>query len=212
MPSHNYRLCVFGAISFILRDALEAAFLASDGMSIETVERYVKETFLKPLAIVWAFVTGAVGLLAYFNLGEQWTFWDRGMLVALIGVGALLAYVVFASFRWFAGNRNSLGVRTVVEGQHYYDETPLLILDHGYWVEPDQIVTLFVKKDSALIPLSLMRVEGFTTENHPQAIIARQLSDESVLDYVRDGTRTQNLVVKPEIREGILNEKRKRRL
>ena len=81
----------------------------------------------------------------------------------------------------------------------------VVILERRDTVSYGDILTLFVREGDAEVPICLLSVEGFTSKSFPQSVVFGLLTDEPLLDYLRDESRIEQLQAKQNVKKEYLN-------
>lgn len=170
---------------------------------------FLKEIILRPAGIVWGAVTGGVGLLAFFGIDSSISMWLKTLIIICIVLASSTVGLFFQAANLYARASTPVRIRTVVDGDHFYQGTIVIILDKSNWIEPGQILTLVQSADEVQTPLALLRVETFTTERYPQCVLLASLTKRDLPEYLGDRSRWKSMAVLSEIKarylEGVIN-------
>lgn len=151
------------------------------------------------MGFVWVVLTGTAGLFAWLGIGSNWSLKEKALLLGLILSASFLLYVLFSSYYWFSKSYDIYPVKKIIQGEHHYKGQSIIILEKSVWISNEQVLTLFVSKDKADIPICLIKVQARTGKGYPQSIIVRELSHSDVDEYINESSRYQNLIAKSEI-------------
>ena len=77
----------------------------------------------------------------------------------------------------------------------------LVILERRDAVSVGDILTLFVREGDAEIPVCLILVETTTSIGFPQSVVLRSLTNESLLEYLSDESRIEQLQAKRSVKK-----------
>ena len=89
-----------------------------------------------------------------------------------------------------------LRVRKVSQGTHYFEDRVMVILERRDTVSVGDILTLFVRKGDAEVPICLISVETITSKSFPQGVVLYSFTEEQLLDYLSDESRIEQLQAK----------------
>ena len=92
------------------------------------VQGFVGEVFWRPLAGIWALVTGLASVLSWIGVGEYWTDATKTLVVIVILLFALLTRVFYVAYPLYMKVDRPLRVRKVSQGTHYFEERVILLL------------------------------------------------------------------------------------
>jgi len=160
---------------------------------------YVKEIFLRPLYVLWIIITVLATLAAYIGFGSNVSGTDRFLFISLVSLAFLLFLILLSGYGIYRRIQNPVGIRLVIEGSHYYAGKIIIILEKSHWLRQDQMLTLFINRESIPIPICLIRVETFTTNGFPQCVVVLPLTQEDLSTFLRDDSRRASLSAKAEV-------------
>ena len=166
------------------------------------VRGFIGEVFWRPLAGVWALLTGLVSILSWTNVGgEHWTNVTKILVVGVILLFALLTRILYVAHCLCMKVDQPLRVRKVLPGKHYFKNNVLVILERRDTISVGDILTLFVREGDAELPVCLILVEAITSESFPQSVVLHSLTDEPLPKYLSDESRLAQLQAKRSIKE-----------
>lgn len=154
---------------------------------------FSKDIIWQPATFAWAIITGIVSLVAFLGIGENIDTLIKSLAILSIVLFLLLVGLLIKSASIYQRAKTPAKIRTIVEGDHFYNGTVIVILDKSNWVEADQILTLVQTADGVQTPLALLRVETFTTEKYPQCIVLSPLTLEKLNEYLSDKSRWKSM-------------------
>ena len=160
------------------------------------VQGFVGEVFWRPLAGIWALVTGLASVLSWIGVGEYWTDATKTLVVVVILLFALLTRVFYVAYPLYMKVDRPLRVRKVSQGTHYFEERVMVILERCDTVAIGDILILFVREGDAETPICLISVEAITSKNFPQGVVLYWFTEEPLLDYLSDESRIEQLQAK----------------
>ena len=165
-------------------------------MMIRGRQGFVHEVLWQPIAGVWALLTGLLTFLTWFSVGEHWTDGTKILVTATILLFALLTRVFYVAYSLYTQVDRPLRVHKVSRGTHYYQDNLMIILERRDTVSVGDILTLFVREGDAEIPICLISIESITSENYPQCVVFSSRPDKSLLNYLSDESRHNQLHAK----------------
>ena len=161
-------------------------------MIIRGIQGFISEIFWRPFLGIWTVFTGLASLLAWHDVGEDWSGSIKVLVGVVIPLLVLLIYVLYVAYSLVD---QPLRVRKVAQGTHYFRDNVVIILERCDTVSVGDILTLFVREGDAELPICLISVESINNKNFPQSVVLRPLTDE-LLDYLRDESRIEQLQAK----------------
>ena len=154
---------------------------------------FIKDMIWQPATFVWAIITGGVSLAAFFGIGDNASTQIKSLVIISTVLLLLLIGIYIKASSLYQRSKTPAKIRTIVEGDHFYHGTVVIILDKSNWVEADQILTLVQSADGVQTPLALLRVETFTTEKFPRCVLLTPLTNEDLNIYLSDKTRWKSM-------------------
>ena len=165
---------------------------------------FTKNVLFRPAPIVWSGTTGALGLATFFGMDTQVAMSTRLLFSSSVFLLLLLVGLLIVSHALYQSVRAPVGIRSIVEGTHFYRGNVILILDKSDWVEVGQLLALVSLSDGVQVPLALIQVETSTTEGFPQCVVVVPLTNDPLGDYLYDKTRWKSLNVLSDIKSRYL--------
>lgn len=137
------------------------------------------------------------GLLSYFDVLKNESPVTKTLTgICLLLCGGLCGLLRGAYLRETSAkpiDPSLLTVRSVQQGDRYYEGRIIIILDKAPWLETGLLLSLTAESDS-VTPVALLFVETFTTEKYPQCIVWRGYQPrEDLWDFLRDRSRWKSL-------------------
>ena len=170
---------------------------------------FLKEVIFRPAVAAWGVVTGGVGLLAFFGIDSQIATTTKLLIVLCTVLGSSTVGLLFQAAKFYARAKTPARIRTIVDGDHFYQGRIVIILDRSNWIESGQILVLVQSADEVQTPLALLQVETFTTEQYPQCVLLASLTTQNLTEYLADRSRWKSMTVFSEIKarylEGVMN-------
>ena len=160
------------------------------------VQGFIGEMLWRPFAGVWAVLTGLVSILAWYNVGENWSGSTKVLVGVVAPLSALLIYVLCMAYALYTKIDRPLRVRKVAQGTHYYEGHVTVILERRDTVSIGDILTLFVREGDTETPVCLLSVEMFTSKGLPQSVVLRSLTERPLSGYLSDESRLEQLQAK----------------
>lgn len=160
---------------------------------------YLKEIFLRPLYVLWIIITGLATLAAYIGLGSNVSDAHRVLVISIVSLAFLLFLILLSGYGIYRRIQSPVKIRLIIEGSHYYAGKLIIILEKTHWLRQDQMLTLFIDRESIPTPICLIRVETFTTDGFPQCVVILPLTHEELSTFLRDDTRRSSLSAKAEV-------------
>ena len=160
------------------------------------VQGFIGEILWRPLAGVWAVLTGLASVLAWHNVGENWTSSMKILLGVVFPLSVLLICVLYMAYSWYTKVDRPLRVRKVSKGTHYFEGHVMVILERRDTVSIGDVLTLFVRQGDVEIPVCLLSVEMTTSKGFPQSVVLRQLTESPLSGYLSDESRLDQLQAK----------------
>jgi len=154
---------------------------------------YLRETFGQAPGLVWNLVGAVASVVAL--LASSGNLLPRLIFAVFILVLALFARLLSKGYEFYKGIGRRLGIRTIMPSAPYYGKTLLFVLDKANWFSQDLLLVLYVQRGDAEIPIAVLRVEGFTGENYPQAVLLEYFGEGDSKQYLTDSTRWKSLFV-----------------
>ena len=181
--------------------------MISDVFGIDSkVLRRVVATLWRPFTAIFCMIAGLCSILGFIGYGKHWAIATKFLVVLVILLLALFLHALYEVYRSFCSKIDQpLPVRKVSEGTLYFKGHVMVILERRDTVAVGDILTLFVCKGEAEIPICLLSVEAHTSKNFPQSVVFRPLSDQPLLDYLKDEISIEQLQAKQTIRKDYLN-------
>ncbi len=152
------------------------------------------------MTVAWAVLSGIVSLAPFFGLDTEVPLITKWLSAGCIFFASIAAGLLVQVRSLYMRARTPLCIRTVVLGEHFYQGMIIMILDRSTWVEPDQLLTLVELADGVQTPIALLRVSTFTTENFPQCIVEKSLTNKSLGNFLLDKGRWKSLTVFPDLK------------
>lgn len=166
---------------------------------------FLRQVLFRPLGWVWIIVTSGASLFGIFGLPESIGIIERGLGVIAVSTSLGMILVAAEAYYFHQRMRAPVGIRNVVNGEHHYTGTMVLILDKSNWLEPGQVIVLVQDSNDVQVPIALVRVETTTTKGFPQAVVLLSLSDENLSTYLSDSSRWKSMLALPDIKYSYLN-------
>ena len=160
------------------------------------VQSFIGELLWQPFAGVWAVLTGLVSILAWYNVGEDWSGSTKVLVGVVAPLSALLIYVLCMAYALYAQVDRPLRVRKVFPGRHYFAGHVVVLLERRETVSIGDVLTLFVREGDAETPICLLSVEGVTSDGFPQSVVLHPLTGEPLSGYLSDESRLEQLQAK----------------
>ena len=177
-----------------------AAHVIIRGAFVKGAKGFIREFLWRPFSSVWAILTGLASLLAWFDVGVNWTSDERILVGIVAPLLALLFYVVWMAHCFYTSSTEvyrPLRVRRVLQGSHYFQGETIVILEPRVDISIGDVLTLYVREGYAESPICLLSVEMLTTEGVLQRNILQRLSNRPLTSYLKDETRHEQLRAKP---------------
>lgn len=152
------------------------------------------------MSLTWVIVTGLASVVGIFGLPEEISVAERVLSILVVAFGVGLLLMLWRARELYDRIRTPVRVRAVVDGNHHYRGTLVVILGSGSWIEPEQILVLVEMAKDVQSPLALLRVETFTTKGYPQAVVLQPLTDKDLSVYLSDASRWQSMFALSEIK------------
>lgn len=165
---------------------------------------YLKTMILKPLSVVWIFITGITTLSAIFIDFEQVSWLVKVLVILLISVSTALIIILFQGYKIYKSTRSPAMIRNVIEGSHYYQGSLIIIFDKSPWLSIGQVLVLVQESDNVQIPISLVQIETTTSTGYPQGVILKALSDNDLNNFLLDSSRWNSIFALPDIKSSYL--------
>ena len=165
-------------------------------MTTRDVLGFVREVLWQPFSGVLVILTGLASLLTWFGIGEHWPSGIKVLVAVVLPLLILLIYVLYVAYLLHMKVDRPLRVRKVSPGTHYFVGRVMVILERRDTVAVDDILTLFVREGDAEVPICLISVETITSKGFPQSVVLRPPTDVSLLNYLIDETRIEQLQAK----------------
>ena len=160
------------------------------------VQGFVGEVFWRPLAGIWALVTGLASVLSWIGVGEYWTDATKTLVVIVILLFALLTRLFYVAYLLYMKVDRPLRVRKVSQGTHYFKDCVMVILERCDTIAVSDILSLFVREGDTEVPICLISVEAITSKSFPQGVVLHSFTEEPLLDYLGDESRIEQLQAK----------------
>ena len=174
-------------------------------MGIRGGRGFVGETLWRPIAKAMALFVGLVSVSAAIGVGESWTFEIKVLVVVALLFLTLLISVLYVAYLLYKKIDRPLSVRKVSKGIHYYENNVMVLLERSDNVLVGDILTLFVREGDVETPICLLSVEMITNLGFPQSVVFFSFTDASVLDYLSDESRLEQLQAKRVVKKEHLN-------
>lgn len=180
-------------------------------MIIKGVQDFARELLWQPFIGVVTLLGGVASVLAWINVGKNWTIPAKAFSLSIILLFALLSRVLYVAYSLYTKVDQlnmkvdrPLRVRKVFPGTHYFEGQVMVILERRDTVSIGDILTLFVREGDAETPICLLSVEGVTSKGFPQSVVLRPLTDTPLSGYLSDESRLEHLQAKRGVTRGHL--------
>ena len=180
-------------------------------MGIRGGRGFVGETLWRPIAKAMALFVGLVSVSAAIGVGGSWTFGIKVLVVVALLLLTLLISVLYVAYLLYKKVDRPLSVRKVSKGTHYYENNVMVLLERSDNVLVGDVLTLFVREGDVETPVCLLSVEMITNLGFPQSVVFFSFTDASVLDYLSDESRLEQLQAKRGVTKEHLNPQAARR-
>ena len=163
------------------------------------------EALWRPVAKAMALFVGLVSVSAAIGVGGSWTFGIKVLVVVALLLLTLLISVLYKACRLYKKVDRPLSVRKVSEGIHYYENNVMVLLERSDNVLVGDVLTLFIREGDVETPVCLLSVEMITNLGFPQSVVFVSFTGPSVLDYLSDESRLEQLHAKRVVKKEHLN-------
>lgn len=178
-------------------------------MIIKGVQDFARELLWQPVIGIVTLLGGVASVLAWINVGENWTVAAKTSSLSIILLFALLSRVLYVAYSLYTEVDQlnmkvdrPLRVRKVQQSTHYHEGRVTVILERRDTVSIGDILTLFVREGDAEIPICLLSVEAITSQGgFPQSVVLQPLTQISLPDYLSDESRLEQLQAKRSVTE-----------
>lgn len=163
--------------------------------------------FFGRLATALTFGVGVIlALLTFVVPDVVLTQREKWLVAALLFTGSIgvSLYILLLDMR--NASSSTAGLRNVLPGTHYYAGSVVLLLDRNPSFESDQILTLFVREHDANVPLAILRIDTFTTDGYPQAVVLTHFTGtgDELREYLSDRSRWRALYAGARVKESYI--------